>query len=109
MSSTAQTSTSPVQLAVNVSHKSGFAPGVDNNSIVIDRDKGGENLEIVWLCDVPGKVFYICFPSGSPFQQSHFSSGDNHSGKILPNASGSYKYNIEIDGLVLDPQVIIRP
>jgi len=108
MSATPQTSGSTIPLPVNITH-TGAAPSVDNDTIIIDRDEGGENLEVVWLCNAPGKTFHICFPKGSPFKQSHFSSGDNYSGKIKPNASGPYKYNIEIDGQILDPTVIIKP
>jgi hypothetical protein len=109
MSATPQPSGSTVPVPVNINHTTGASPSVDNFSVVIDRAQGGDNLEIVWLCNAPGKTFYICFPKGSPFQQSHFGNGNSHSGKILPSASGTYKYNVEIEGQILDPQVIVRP
>jgi hypothetical protein len=109
MSATPQSSVSPVPVPINIGHTTGAAPIVDNDTVVIDRRQGGDNLEIVWLCNAPGKIFHICFPKGSPFQQAHFSSEDNHSGKIKPDASGPYKYSIEVEGEVLDPTVIIKP
>jgi hypothetical protein len=108
MSATPQPSGSLVPVPVNITH-TGATPSVDSDTIVIDRRQGGENLEVVWLCNAPGKTFHICFPKGSPFIQAHFSSGDNHSGRIKPDVSGPYKYTVEIDGQVLDPTVIIKP
>jgi hypothetical protein len=106
MSATPQPSASPIPVAVNITYVPGAPPRVDADPIVIDRTQGGNNVEIVWLCS---QTFYICFPNDSPFQQRHYGSLDNHSGPILPGASGTYKYTVEIDGQILDPQVIIRP
>jgi hypothetical protein len=77
--------------------------------IVLDRRQGGEDVELVWTCDTAGKNFFVCFPTESPFQDRHFHNGKNSSGTITAGASGRYKYNIEIDGHVLDPTVIIKP
>jgi hypothetical protein len=99
----------PVQVPVNIVHRDGAPPTVDNDSVIIDRERDGEDVEIVWCCGSTDKDFYICFPSESPFQQRHFHKGNSHSGRIKPGATGRYKYNVEIDGHILDPQVIIRP
>jgi hypothetical protein len=76
MSATPQTSASTIPLPVNITH-TGAAPSVDNDTIIIDREQGGENLEVVWLCNAPGKTFHICFPKGSPFQQSRYTAASN--------------------------------
>lgn len=102
-------STTLVQIPINIVHQDGSPPTVDNDSVVIDREQGGDNVEIVWRCSSTAKNFYICFPSRSPFQQRHFHQGNSHSGTITGDATGPYKYNVEIDGQILDPQVIIRP
>jgi hypothetical protein len=95
-----------VQLAVHIRHVPGAPPALDHDPVVIDRRKGGDNVEIVWLCS---KSFSICFPSGSPFQQRYYGSGDNYTGAIVQDASGTYNYTVEINGQMLDPQIIIRP
>lgn len=91
---------------VNILHKTGGKPAVDQDPIEIWSTKG-EELE--WTCDHPGQEFYICFAGKSPFKQQHFHSRNNRSGAIRTGATGPYKYSIEIDGHVLDPTVIIRP
>jgi hypothetical protein len=97
------------QIPVTITHREGAPPSIDSESIVIDRNEGGEDIEIVWVCNSTDKDFYICFPTESPFQQRHFHRGNSRSGGIKAGASGRYKYNIEIDGQILDPQVIVRP
>jgi hypothetical protein len=102
-------STAPVQIPINIIHQDGASPTVDRSSVVIDRGQGGDNVEIVWSCNSTAKDFYICFPSESPFQQRHFHRGNSRSGTIKADATGRYKYSVEIDGRTLDPQIIIRP
>jgi hypothetical protein len=109
MSATPRTSIKLAQVPINITHRDGLPPTVDNDSIVIDREQGGEDVEIVWVCNSTDKDFYICFSAESPFQQRHFHRGNSRSGSIKAGASGRYKYNIEIDGHILDPQVIVRP
>jgi len=100
-----------VKIGVNIHHRDGAPPTVDYevHAIILDRTQGGEDVELVWTCDTPGKNFFVCFPTESPFKDRHFHNGKNSSGTIMPGASGRYKYNIEIDGHVLDPTVIIKP
>lgn len=91
---------------VNILHRPGGKPAVDQDEIEIWSTKGEE---VEWSCDHAGQEFYICFGGKSPFKQRHFHSRNNQSGPVRPGASGSYKYSIEIDGQVLDPTVIIKP
>ena len=100
-----------VKIAINIHHRDGAPPAVDDDvqAIILDRAQGGEDVELIWTCDTPGKNFFVCFPSESPFNDRHFHNGKNRSGTMTAGASGRYKYNIEIDGHLLDPTVIIKP
>lgn len=109
MSATPRPSQQLVQVPIRITHRDGAPPMIDNESVIIDRQQGGNEIEIVWFCDSTDKDFFICFPAESPFQQRHFHRGNSRSGTIRKGATGRYKYNIEIDGQVLDPQVIVRP
>ena len=95
-----------VSVAIAINYMPGMGPTVAKDPIIIDRTQGGDNLEIEWLCS---QAFSVSFPNGSPFQQQNFNNANNYSGAITANASGTYKYNVEVNGQVLDPQVIVRP
>ncbi len=109
MSATAVPLTKFAQVPVTITHRDGAPPVVDNDSILIDRTQGGEGIEIKWVCNSTDKDFYICFAGDSPFEQRHFHRGNSCSGRVKPGATGRYKYTVEIDGQILDPQVIVRP
>ncbi len=94
-----------VTIAVNIGSGVG-GPTVDKDPVTIDRTQGGDYVEIVW---VSSKTFSVTFPNGSPFSQSTFNNANNNSGTITSTASGTYKYNVTVNGQVLDPQVIVRP
>lgn len=104
MSANPQPSLRPV--AVTITYVAGVGPTVDQDPIVIDRNQGGNYIEIEWLCQ---QTFSVSFPNGSPFQQQSFNNRSSYSGAITANASGTYKYNVEVNGQILDPQVIVRP
>jgi hypothetical protein len=94
----------PDPYEVTISYKNGQI-SVDKDPIVIDKTKG-EHL--VWLADGDFD-FTICFERDSPFAGRHFHKHSNGSGRPRPGSTGRYKYCIEVDGKVLDPDVIIRP
>jgi hypothetical protein len=100
----------PTKQGVNIFHRQGQKPAVDLDVVELDRNNGGNNVEIVWTCDHPEKNFYICFKDGrSPFNSLHYSNTNNHTGTITKDAAGEYRYSVEIDGKVLDPTIIVRP
>lgn len=78
-------------------------PSVDNENVVLWSTEG-DQLE--WVSD---HDFVICFPRNSPFKSNHFGSHNPRSGSIKPGASGKYKYNVEVNGQILDPTVIVKP
>jgi hypothetical protein len=78
---------------------------VDNDAMEIDKRKG-EN--IVWVADGDFD-FTICFERDSPFASRHFHKHSPASGTPRATSTGRYKYCIEVDGKVLDPDVIVRP
>lgn len=94
----------PVQMPkrVRINFANGM-PSVDNEAIELWSTEG-EQVE--WVSD---HNFVICFPRESPFESRHFHTGSRVSGKIRPGATGRYKYNVEVNGQVLDPTVIIKP
>lgn len=94
-----------VTVAVNIGSGVG-GPTVDKDPITIDRNNGGNYVEIVWVCK---QTFSVNFPNRSPFSQSTFNNANNCSGTITSTASGTYKYSVTVNGHVLDPQVIVRP
>ena len=58
--------------------------------------------------------FEIYFPSGTPFASDNFvclagSSAPVSSGPINSGATGTFKYNVSINGKVLDPKIKIKP
>ena len=63
---------------------------------------------IVWVADGDFD-FYVCFERDTPFVSHHFSKQDNASGRPRSTATGRYKYCVEVDGQILDPDVIVKP
>ncbi len=90
----------PKRVTIHLAHGE---PAVDNETVVLWSTEGDE---MEWVSD---QDFVICFPRESPFDSYHFNSANPRSGKIKPGASGKYKYNVEVNGRVLDPTVIIKP
>jgi len=96
----------PKRVTVKIRHNPGNAPSVDLDSVEIWGPQGDE---VEWTCDAADKEFHVRFEGNSPFEQNHYHSKNNRSGKVKPNASGRYKYTVDIDGKILDPTVIVHP
>lgn len=94
----------PDPFEVTVSFKDGKI-SVSPESIEVNKEKG-EHL--VWVAE-DGVDFYICFERDTPFVSHHFHKNNNSSGRPRSAATGRYKYFVEVDGHVLDPDVIVRP
>ncbi len=97
-------SSSPAPHKITVSYKNGEIT-VNPASITVDKTK---NEHIHWLAD-GNFEFYVCFENETPFGSRHFHRQSNASGRARPDATGRYKYSVEVDGHTLDPDVIIRP
>lgn len=96
----------PRKVTVHIRHNPGNAPSVDQDEAHISSTQGDE---IEWICDAPGKDFHVRFNDKSPFQQNHYHSKNNRTGRVKSDASGKFKYSVEIDGKILDPTVIVHP
>jgi hypothetical protein len=106
MNAVPNTTTIPVRKKLHVKKHANGKPYVDQDPIEIWSTN---NEELQFVADDPRTVFYVCFPEKTPFAQYHYSSADPLSGPIQSGATGEYKYNLEIDGEIVDPIVIIRP
>lgn len=91
--------------AVTVSLENGH-PCVDEDPIEIWSDKG-ESIQ--WVPEPADLKFTVCFAAESPFAERHFHEHRPASGPVNKGATGRYKYTIEVDGVILDPGVIVRP
>ncbi|HVO61456.1 MAG TPA: hypothetical protein VMT53_11010 [Terriglobales bacterium] len=90
---------------VTVSFENGM-PSVDPEPIEIWSTK---NESVEWVAEPRDLAFTICFAAESPFSERHFHEHRPASGPIKTGATGRYKYTIEVNGVILDPGVIIRP
>jgi hypothetical protein len=91
---------------INISVGPGGVPVVDQDPVVVNRDSGP--YEIEWI-GPDGVEYTVCFVAESPFDQRHFHRLNRRSGFAKTGATGRYKYNVEIDGKILDPTIIIKP
>jgi len=89
---------------ISISYTNGQI-SVDNDAIEVDKTKG-EHIKWVANGDFD---FTICFGGDSPFTARHFHNHNPGSGVPRSTSTGRYKYCIEVDGKVLDPDVIVRP
>ncbi len=94
----------PAPHKVTVSYKNGEIT-VNPASITVDKTK---NEHIQWIANGDFD-FYVCFENETPFGSRHFHRQNNGSGQARSEATGRYKYSVEVDGHSLDPDVIIRP
>ncbi len=97
-------SASPAPHRVTVSYANGE---ITVNPLSVDVDKH-KNEHIQWVADGDFE-FYVCFENETPFRSRHFHRQNNASGHAHSDATGRYKYSVEVDGHTLDPDVIIRP
>jgi len=104
MSAATNPLTFPDPFEVTISYKGGQI-SVNPEAIEINKDKGEH---IVWLADGDFD-FTICFEYDSPFSARHFHKHNSASGRARATSTGRYKYCIEVDGKILDPDVIVRP
>jgi hypothetical protein len=56
-----------------------------------------------------GIVFLITFPLTSPFSQSNFYGPNVCTGPIRAGVSGLFKYEVHVNGNILDPKVGVHP
>ncbi len=96
--------TFPEPFEITVSYQGGKI-SVKPEAMELDKTKGHQ---VIWKADGDFD-FHICFERDSPFTSRHFNNHSNTSGRPRPSATGLYKYCVEVDGQVLDPDVIIRP
>jgi hypothetical protein len=96
--------TFPEPFEVTISYKGGKI-SVNPEAVELDKTKGHH---VVWVADGDFD-FYICFERDTPFAGRHFHKGSNASGRPRSSATGRYKYWVEIDGQVLDPDIIVKP
>ena len=95
---------SPAPHRITVNYKNGEI-SVTPASVIVDKTK---REHIQW--NAAGDFnFNVSFANGGPFSSGHFDRKNNASGQARPEASGLYKYSVQIDDKVLDPDVIIRP
>lgn len=95
--------TTPAPHTVTISYKNSKI-AVNPASITVDKTK---NEHLQWVPDGDFE-FYICFEK-TPFGSSHYHRQNNASGQARQEATGKYKYAVEVEGKTLDPDVIVRP
>ena len=93
---------------IRVSTNAQGMPQVNIQDLEIWSTQGDQ---VQWVGVGPYVVF---FSSGSPFASSTFtcpagSSTPQSSGPITAGASGSFKYNVQVNGKILDPRIIVKP
>lgn len=93
---------------IHVSTNAQGVPIVNLPDVEIWSTKGDQ---VQWVGTGP---YVVYFPAGSPFASSTFtcpagSSNPQSSGPITAGATGSYKYNVVINGRILDPRIKIKP
>ena len=96
----------PQRVTIKIKHNPGQPPSVDRDPVEIWATQGDE---IEWVCDNPTKDFHVRFEGKTPFNNSEYHSKNNRTGAVKTNATGRYKYTVEIDGKKLDPDVIVHP
>jgi plastocyanin len=96
----------PQRVTVRIQHNPGDTPSVDQDSVHISATEGDE---VEWICDAPDKDFHVRFQQESPFEQNYYHRNNNRTGRVKSNATGTYKYSVDIDGKILDPTVIVHP
>ena len=106
MTAAPNTTTIAVRKKLHLKKNSNGKPYVDQDPIELWSTK---YEELQFVPDDSNAVFYVCFPRTTPFAQYHYSNAQPNSGPIQPGATGEYKYNLELDGEIIDPIVIIRP
>jgi hypothetical protein len=104
MSSVKSALTFPEPRRVTIS-RSGGRLSVEPPAIEIETPKG-EHIE--WVADGDFD-FFVCFERDTPFLSHHFSRHNPASGRPRPTATGRYKYCVEVEGQLLDPDVIVKP
>jgi hypothetical protein len=92
-----------VRIRVTQKYKTPF---VDTEPVEIENLVTNKE-SITWSCSEP--TFTVTFKNGSPFQKSVFTETDPNSGDPNPDATGQYKYEIDVNGVKFDPTVIVRP
>lgn len=98
------TRTFPTIKKVTVTFSNGM-PSVDQDPIEVNRTN---SESIQWVASPANLQFSVCFPTESPFSRRHYHEHRPASGPVKAGAIGRYKYTIEVDGVLLDPAVIIR-
>jgi plastocyanin len=71
---------------------------------------------IHWIFPGAAKKFKVQFVGDTPVEWHEKTSDSSASiegtvqpGKVVNNAPTPYKYNVEVDGKVLDPKIIVKP
>ena len=82
------------------------------NKLTVDTDpvftKLGDPVHWQWGASRPKKDFVICFGQESPFHNTHFNQVHSDSGDPTVGArTKPYKYSIEVENQLLDPDVIV--
>ncbi len=84
----------------------GSPPTVSPDPVTISKSRG-DGVE--WEC-VGNKDFVVCYGDDTPFSSHHFYQGNSHSGPIGNNVPpGRYKYCVEVEGAIADPNTIVDP
>jgi hypothetical protein len=101
---TSSASSFPAPHKVIVSYKNGEI-AVHPSSVSIEKAK---NEHVQWVADGDFD-FVVRFDTETPFGSKTFHRQNSASGKARPEAIGTYKYSVEVNGNTLDPDVIVRP
>jgi len=81
-----------------------------DNRVTVDPERcnisKGNHDSIQWV-PMGDFKFYVCFGNRTPFGSYHFNNGVDKSGEAV-GVEDTYKYNVEVEGNVLDPDVIVQ-
>lgn len=92
---------------ITIQHKPGNPPTVDKNKV---RLSSSDKDQVEWKPDPKDLNFVVCFEKETPFSKGHFHRDDPLSGSPKVGARGEpYKYTVEVDGDLADPEIKIDP